>query len=152
MNNEARYNVQCFILYNVSYNITQYVVDKLFWPVTPLLESVGQHEPQVDTLRGRVEVAVSQSLIPLLAYARQYEQYLELVNLDIKSYIEYVLCCKCNTIHHVHVHVNVHSTTCKSAKYPHNVHVQCVYYTYHIFIMYIHMHVKETPSLAHTCM
>ena len=72
----------------VCYYISQYVVDKLFWPVTPLLESVGQHEPQVDALRERVGTAITQSLIPLLAYARQYEQYLELMNLDIKAYIE----------------------------------------------------------------
>ena len=63
------------------------MVDKLFWPETPLLESVGQHEPQIDQLRSRVERATSQSLIPLLAYARQYEQYLELMNLDIKAYV-----------------------------------------------------------------
>ena len=68
----------------------QYVVDKLFWPVTPLLESVGQHEPQINALRVRVEKAITQALIPLLAYATQYEQYLELINLDIKTYIEYV--------------------------------------------------------------
>jgi dynein heavy chain len=67
--------------------VEKYVVDKIFWPETPLLESVGQHEPQIDRLRCRVETATRQSLIPLLAYARQYDQYLELMNLDIKTYI-----------------------------------------------------------------
>ena len=66
---------------------TQYVVDKLFWPETTLLESVGQHEPQVERQRARVERAISQSLIPLLAYAKQYEKHLELMNLDISSFI-----------------------------------------------------------------
>ena len=76
--------------YTVSLSHTQYVVDKLFWPVTPLLESVGQHEPHTHHLRTRVDTAIIQSLIPLMAYAKQYEQYLDLINLDIKSYIEYV--------------------------------------------------------------
>ena len=67
--------------------------DKIFWPETPLLESVGQHEPQIDRLRCRVETATRQSIIPLLAYARQYDQYLELMNLDIKTYIRSVLDC-----------------------------------------------------------
>ena len=34
-----------------------------------------------------MQTATQQSLIPLVAYARQYDQYLELMNLDIKTYI-----------------------------------------------------------------
>ena len=66
----------------------QYIVDKLFWPETPLLEAVGLHEPDVDCLRERVGHAISQSLIPLLAYCQQYQPYVDLMNLNIKTYIE----------------------------------------------------------------
>ena len=66
----------------------QYIVDKLFWPETPLLEAVGLHEPHVDRLRERVGHAISQSLIPLLAYCQQYQPYVDLMNLNIKTYIE----------------------------------------------------------------
>ncbi len=68
----------------------QYIVAKLFWPVTALLESVGLHEPPVDSRRERVCRNITQSLIPLAAYARKYQPYLELMNLDIKAYIQYV--------------------------------------------------------------
>ena len=68
--------------------LLQYIVDKLFWPGTPLLEAVGRHEPQVDQLRERLAGCVRHALTPLLAYAQQYNPYLELANLDIKSYIE----------------------------------------------------------------
>ena len=55
---------------------------------TPLLEAVGLHEPHVDRLRERVGHAISQSLIPLLAYCQQYQPYVDLMNLNIKTYIE----------------------------------------------------------------
>lgn len=68
----------------------QYIVDKLFWPETQLLEAVGHHEPQVDQLRDRMSKAISQAIIPVVAYSQQYVAYLDLMNLDIKTYIEYV--------------------------------------------------------------
>ncbi len=68
--------------------LTQFIVDKLFWPVTALLESVGLHEPPVDSMREQVCRNISQALIPLAAYSRKYESYLELMNLDIKTYIQ----------------------------------------------------------------
>lgn len=43
----------------------QFILDKLFWPETALLESVGAHEPQVETLRTSIEKAIAKSLIPL---------------------------------------------------------------------------------------
>ncbi len=65
----------------------QFIVDKLFWPETLLLEAVGQHEPQVDALRERMSTNISAAIIPAKAYAQQYIPYLDLINLDIKVYI-----------------------------------------------------------------
>ena len=67
---------------------TQYILDQLFWPTTPLLEAVGQHEPQVEALRERLRYLIRQSLIPLEEYALQYTGYLDLMNLDIKAFVE----------------------------------------------------------------
>ena len=78
----------CVSLPLLSYFIPQYVVDKLFWPETPLLEAVGLHEPAVEAMRDAVSRAITQALVPLRAYSRQYEHYLDLINLDIKTYIE----------------------------------------------------------------
>ena len=63
------------------------VIEGLFWSGTPLLESVGENEPEVVKLRETVRHAIQQSLIPLRAYARQYEKYLDLYNLDINQYL-----------------------------------------------------------------
>ncbi|XP_048578532.1 dynein axonemal heavy chain 1-like isoform X2 [Nematostella vectensis] len=64
------------------------VLEGLFWSGTPLLESVGENEPEVVRLREKVRHAIMMSLIPLKAYAKQYEKYLELQNLDINQYLE----------------------------------------------------------------
>lgn len=68
--------------------MTQYILDKLFWPETPLLEAVGQHEPQVERMRERMSQAIQQAIIPLVAFSQQYVPYLDLMNLNVKSYIE----------------------------------------------------------------
>ena len=64
------------------------MVDKLFWPETHLLEAVGLHEPTVEAMRDAVGLAITQALVPLRAYSKQYTPYLDLINLDIKTYIE----------------------------------------------------------------
>ena len=66
----------------------QYILDKLFWPEVPLLEAVGQHEPQVEVMREHVCCAIQQAIIPLAAFSQQYVPYLDLINLNVKSYIE----------------------------------------------------------------
>ncbi len=66
----------------------QFIVDKLFWPETALLEAVGLHEPQVDTLRDKISSTISAAIIPMKAYAQQYMPYLDLMNLDIDAYIK----------------------------------------------------------------
>lgn len=63
-------------------------MEDIFWSGTPLLESVGEHEPPVETLRSTVTNAIKKALIPMKAYAREYEKHLELMNLDIALYIK----------------------------------------------------------------
>ena len=66
----------------------QYVLEDISWADTPLLESVGEHEPRVEDLRDTIRTAISKSLIPLRAYARAYEQFLEVNNLELNDYIK----------------------------------------------------------------
>ena len=67
----------------------QYIMEDIFFSGTPLLESVGDREPPVVELRETMRHAISMALIPMRAYARQYEQYLDLMNIDIEKYVEY---------------------------------------------------------------
>ena len=64
------------------------VLTNLFWSGTPLLESVGENEPLVKRHRERIKQNLKQAIIPLTAYAKEYEQYLDLANLDINAYLE----------------------------------------------------------------
>ncbi|XP_066927305.1 dynein axonemal heavy chain 1-like isoform X2 [Clytia hemisphaerica] len=64
------------------------VLTNLFWSGTPLLESVGENEPLVKRHRERIKHDLKQAIIPLTAYANEYEQYLDLANLDINAYLE----------------------------------------------------------------
>lgn len=64
------------------------VLEGLFWSGTPLLESVGENEPEVVKTRECIRKAIRKSLIPLKAYAKQYEKFLELHNIDINQYLE----------------------------------------------------------------
>lgn len=66
-------------------------MEEIFWSGTPLLESVGAHEPHVEELRETCREAIQKSLIPIHAYAKEYEKHLELMNLDINKYIKYVI-------------------------------------------------------------
>ncbi|XP_026203417.1 dynein heavy chain 1, axonemal [Anabas testudineus] len=71
-----------------TYNVKQLdksVMQNLFFGGDPLLESVNLWEPEVTELREKVHHALIQAAIPLKAYARQYEKYLELNNLDIET-------------------------------------------------------------------
>ncbi|KAL5013927.1 hypothetical protein ScPMuIL_008197 [Solemya velum] len=68
--------------------LEKFILEKIFWSGTPLLESVGEHEPPVEELRTSVRNAIQKSMIPMKAYAREYEKHLELMNLDINQYIK----------------------------------------------------------------
>lgn len=59
----------------------------------PLLESVGEHEPWVETLRDTLRAAIRQAMIPMKAYAQEYERFLPLSTLDVHAYIRYYNYC-----------------------------------------------------------
>lgn len=65
----------------------QFVMQKLFIGGDPLLKSVNMWEPGVTELRERVRSALTQAVIPLRAYAAEYEKHLELHNLDIETFL-----------------------------------------------------------------
>lgn len=60
-------------------------MQKLFIGGDPLLESVSLWEPEVTELREKIRIALTQAVIPLRAYAAEYEEHLELQNLDIET-------------------------------------------------------------------
>lgn len=57
------------------------------WSETPLLEAVDKNETEIKELRHTLRDAVTSSMIPLQAYAKKFEQFLPIVNLDIKQFI-----------------------------------------------------------------
>lgn len=67
--------------------LEKYILEDIFWSGTPLLESVGEHEPHVEVLRETIRLAVHQSLIPMNAYAERYKKYVDIYNLDVTNYI-----------------------------------------------------------------
>ncbi|XP_029774824.1 dynein heavy chain 1, axonemal isoform X2 [Suricata suricatta] len=64
------------------------VMEDLFISGNPLLESVGLHEPLVEELRAAVANAIRKAMIPLQAYAREYQKYLELNNNDLTTFLK----------------------------------------------------------------
>lgn len=64
------------------------VLRSLFWSGTPLLESVGENEPLVKKFRETIHNCLQKAVIPMHAYAKEYEKYLELANLDLEVYLE----------------------------------------------------------------
>ncbi|KAH1168316.1 dynein axonemal heavy chain 1 [Mauremys mutica] len=84
-----------------------YVLENMFIRGTPLLESVGLHEPPVEELRITIQSAIRKAVIPLQAYAKQYENQLELNNNDIQSFLkEYQ--AQCPSAQDVRKIVNLH--------------------------------------------
>ncbi|XP_025927284.1 dynein heavy chain 1, axonemal [Apteryx rowi] len=68
--------------------LEKYVLENIFITGTPLLESVDLHEPAVEKLRETIRSAMRKALIPLQAYAKKYEKFLELNNNDIKFFVK----------------------------------------------------------------
>ncbi|CAM4703272.1 unnamed protein product [Lepidochelys kempii] len=84
-----------------------FVLENMFIRGTPLLESVGLHEPLVEELRNTIQSAIRKAVIPLQAYAKQYENQLELNNNDIHSFLkEYQ--AQCPSAQDVRKIVNLH--------------------------------------------
>lgn len=68
--------------------LLQYVLRCMFIGGDPMIQSVNMREPLIIELKKKVAHALSQALIPLRAYAAEYEQFLELHNLDIQEFIQ----------------------------------------------------------------
>ncbi|XP_034961986.1 dynein axonemal heavy chain 1 isoform X2 [Zootoca vivipara] len=74
--------------------LEKHVLENMFICGTPLLESVGLYEPPVIELRKTIIICIRKALIPLQAYAKNYEKYLELNNRDINSLLKpYLVQC-----------------------------------------------------------
>ncbi|XP_069500104.1 dynein axonemal heavy chain 1 [Ambystoma mexicanum] len=67
--------------------LEKFVMEDMFISGTPLLESVGLHEPPVEELRKSIHNAIVKALLPLQAYAKQYEKHLELNNTDVEAFL-----------------------------------------------------------------
>lgn len=63
-------------------------MEDIFWSGTPLLESVGENEPHIRKLRKKVRRAIKKAILPMAAYAREYEKYLDMCNLDLNTFIK----------------------------------------------------------------
>ncbi|NXX05401.1 DYH1 protein, partial [Larus smithsonianus] len=67
--------------------LEKYVLENILITDTLLLDSVGLHEPEVEELREAMQSAIQKALIPLQAYAKRYEKFLELNNNDIQYFL-----------------------------------------------------------------
>ncbi|XP_028841933.1 dynein heavy chain 1, axonemal isoform X2 [Denticeps clupeoides] len=72
--------------YNVP-QIEKFVMKNMFISGTPLLESVGLWEPAVKKLREKIGATLRQAVIPLEAYAREYECHVEMHTSDVYTYL-----------------------------------------------------------------
>ena len=63
-------------------------MEDIFWSGTPLLESVGNLEPNVVELKETIVRMLRQALIPLKAYAKTYDRYTQLINLHVDNYVK----------------------------------------------------------------
>ena len=63
-------------------------MEDIFLSGTPLLESVGNQEPEILELKDTIKSVLKQALIPLRAYAKVYDRYVNVMNLNIENYIK----------------------------------------------------------------
>lgn len=63
-------------------------MQKLFIGDDPLLVSVTLWETKVTELREKIRNALIKAAIPLVAYAAEYEEHLELYNLDMETFLK----------------------------------------------------------------
>lgn len=66
----------------------KYVMEDIFWSGTPLLESVGKQEPHILELKKTIIHMINLALIPLRAYAKVYDRYTHIMNLNVDQYIK----------------------------------------------------------------
>lgn len=63
-------------------------MEDIFWSGTPLLESVGNLEPHIVDLKTTIGEMIAKAIIPLKAYAKAYDRYTNLMNLNVDQYIK----------------------------------------------------------------
>ncbi|NWQ64257.1 DYH1 protein, partial [Neopipo cinnamomea] len=68
--------------------LEQYVLENMDITGTPVLESMGFHEPEVEELREALRAAIQKTQIPLQAYGKRYEKFLEINNNDIQYFLK----------------------------------------------------------------
>uniref|UniRef100_A0A8V1A4F4 Dynein axonemal heavy chain 1 n=1 Tax=Gallus gallus TaxID=9031 RepID=A0A8V1A4F4_CHICK len=68
--------------------LEKYVLENIPVTGTPLLDSVDLHEPEVEEMRVALQSAIEKALIPLRAYAMEYEKFLELHNNDVQYFLK----------------------------------------------------------------
>ena len=107
------------------------VVDGKFWRGSAaLLESVGAHEPHVNQMRESIRHYIRQAIIPLMAYARQYEPHQALINLVTQDYTRW-----CEQID-AHTHACTHARTHARAHTLVHIRVQHTHtHTYHSLLL-----------------
>ncbi|XP_067855101.1 dynein axonemal heavy chain 1 [Heptranchias perlo] len=88
-------------------HIEKFVLEEMFQSGTPLLESVWHNEPPVQELRNTIKNAITKALIPLKSYAKEYEKYMELNELDIDNYVK-TFSSQDPTVHEVKQQVELH--------------------------------------------
>ena len=65
----------------------QFILQDIFWAETPLLEAVSPNEIFIKELKETLHRTIIASFIPLHAYAKRYEDFIDLASLEIKEYI-----------------------------------------------------------------
>ncbi|XP_067907506.1 dynein axonemal heavy chain 1 [Heterodontus francisci] len=88
-------------------HIEKFVLEEMFQSGTPLLESVWHNEPPVQELRNTIKNAIEKALIPLQSYAKEYQKYIELNELDIEKYVN-AFSNQDSTVHEVKLEVERH--------------------------------------------
>lgn len=68
--------------------IHPFLLSFLKFPKDLYLSSVSLLEEQVCEVRERLRIAYQKSIIPLKAYASEYQQYLGIYKLDVEKYVE----------------------------------------------------------------
>lgn len=67
-----------------------FLLKKLKFPSDLMLSSVGLLAEEVVSVRNRFLTAYRKALIPLKSFAKEFDIYIELFTLDVKTYVEYL--------------------------------------------------------------
>lgn len=62
------------------------ILDQMFWSTKPEIETPHHQEPVMLEMRNKFRKTIRQGLQPLHDYLRQYDKYLELLNLDVVEF------------------------------------------------------------------